>query len=300
MSSTRRVVVDFNVYNNSVQGITELLGPTIVTASGDDTLLPNARLPLREKSLKKRYNIEANFSVTTLEKRTCVGPSVKPIRDRKLGRILSSKPCRSYARELKLGVVVNYNPRKPTLEGLSYKAIEERLYKDFVLRRRSKELFKEVYKQPTGSTRYLASRILNIDKTLIPFNANTISRRIVYIFANGVKRLLPKIIFYRTKPVLNFLRENYTLLAVVLLGYTSFENLKTKLVVKSFRDCGISLYPNSSEDRELKIKDLPNALFDGWEQERSDYLLKLNKTDKLEVKSEDNENEVLEIDAEGS
>ncbi|KAF2636622.1 hypothetical protein P280DRAFT_146173 [Massarina eburnea CBS 473.64] len=164
--------------------------------------------------------------------------------------------------------------------------------------------------------------------------------------------------FHRTKPVLDFLRENHTLPAVVPSGCTSlvqpldtavnfslkqllrqeterlteeaedemlrtlghcddwspwrrrqlttqavayaWENLKTELVVKSFRDCGISLHPDGSEDRELKIKDLPDASFDGWEQERSDYLLKLDKTDKLEVKSEDDENEVLEMDAEGS
>lgn len=76
--------------------------------------------------------------------------------------------------------------------------------------------------------------------------------------------------------------------------------LSEKLIKKSFKECGISLNPNSSKDNLLKIKDLLTVLFNGWEkqlQKEEDREIKINSIQEEEQQAYvlNAENEVEEV-----
>ena len=287
---------------------------------------------------------------------------------------------------------------------------------------------------PIGS-RYSPAVILNLDETPVPFEfldgytydlkgATTISGKslrsgwgkrqatlIVYIFADGIKRCKPTLIFYgsdttksreeffldprvnieynekaynneelllhwleteyktlrdasgkdhllvldqasfhRTPAVLNFLRANYTVPAVVPSGCTSlvqpldtavnyslkvlikeaterltheyeregegaqvedwplwkrrkliseavgeaWEKLNPAIIIKSFKQCGVNLDPQGSEDEQLRIKDLPGASFDGWQEQTQDPIEQLSKLEALVIKLEGEDEDLYE------
>ena len=68
---------------------------------------------------------------------------------------------------------------------------------------------------------------------------------------------------------------------------TAWQKLNPTLIAKSFKECGISLNTDGSEDYLLKIKDLSQATFEGWEDHDP-------RPEKQEY--EDEEKEILEDD----
>jgi len=50
----------------------------------------------------------------------------------------------------------------------------------------------------------------------------------------------------------------------------AWDELNSKLIIQSFQECGIGLRPDGSEDHLVKIKDLPQVSWDGWDTEVAD------------------------------